>query len=389
MAILFRFVLVTCCSLSFATLAAQCSHDGVTLDYSFSGARVNQCEFQGDTVNLEITPENTPINNSPWYAFSLVSDAQKNIKVKIKYRHGSHRYHPKATYNGTSWQPLKYQIRSKQLVFNVAVSNKKQIIAGQEMITNAAYVGWAKQVAKQTNVELELLGLSTQKRDIHALVSRSVAPSNEWLVVIGRQHPPELTGAMAYFPFAESLLEDSKQASIFRQRFNILMVPNVNPDGVALGHWRHNVNGIDLNRDWGAFSQVETRLVRDKIERIVQDGGKIQFALDFHSTHDDVFYTMPTGIGLYPDQISKMWLNDLSKVQDHIKVVDKPGHNPNRGVFKQWIADTYAVHAVTYEMGDNSNRKQIYLGAKVAAKSLMKTMLSFDQQAYSANLNKQ
>jgi len=44
---------------------------------------------------------------------------------------------------------------------------------------------------------------------------------------------------------------DSELAREFRRRFSIIMVPLLNPDGVVLGHWRHNVNGVDLNRDGG------------------------------------------------------------------------------------------------------------------------------------------
>ena len=68
------------------------------------------------------------------------------------------------------------------------------------------------------------------------------------------------------------------------------MIPNMNPDGVEHGFWRHNMGGIDLNRDWGPFTQPETVLVRDQLDRFVQTGSpQLSLFLDFHSTDRDVF----------------------------------------------------------------------------------------------------
>ncbi len=52
------------------------------------------------------------------------------------------------------------------------------------------------------------------------------------------------------------------------------------------------------------------------------------------------------------------------------------GNTPNNGVSKRYFADNYNVHAITYEMGDETNRENIKIIAKNASTLLMKTMLS-------------
>ena len=93
-------------------------------------------------------------------------------------------------------------------------------------------------------------------------------------------------------PFVERLLARDELAEEFRRQFGILIVPNINPDGVYHGNWRHNVNGIDLNRDWGPFTQPETQLMRDELARFLEAGAARPYVfLDFHSTAHDVIYT--------------------------------------------------------------------------------------------------
>ena len=167
------------------------------------------------------------------------------------------------------------------------------MVAAQELITNEIYHKWLKAVVnKEPEYKLSKLGDSTQSRPIYQLEHST--ESNEWVVILGRMHPPEVTGALALFPFSQQLLFNKKQGTTFRKRFNILLIPNLNPDGVEHGHWRSNINGFDLNRDWNKFKQLETQLVRDRLEEIASNDGKIIFAIDFHSTKKDILYTMPT-----------------------------------------------------------------------------------------------
>ena len=40
------------------------------------------------------------------------------------------------------------------------------------------------------------------------------------------------------------------EAAVLRDRFIWKIVPCLNPDGVAIGNYRCNLAGVDLNRNW-------------------------------------------------------------------------------------------------------------------------------------------
>lgn len=362
-----------------------CEFDSVTFDLDFSGAALESCEQKGKfEYDLWVKPENTPINNSAWYAFKVSAETPQTIYINLKYRwEGYHRYPPKVSYDGTNWQLLAYkpkmgkvddEKREISAHFKLAVSDKPVWISAQEIINVADYDSRISNWQTANQLKRYQISESVEKRPIWALESN--ADSDKWLVMIGRQHPPEVTGALAMLPFVDTVLSKLTIAQKFRQQYNILIVPIVNPDGVENGHWRHNVGGKDLNRDWAERTQPETLGIHNRLQEIVAAGGKIEFALDFHSTWKNLFYTMPTDYeGLADPMFSETWLTNLGKTLPKFEVDERPGVSSNPGVFKQYVADTYNVHSVTYEVGDHADRNEISLVAKTSAMLLMKQML--------------
>ncbi|WP_416304963.1 M14 family metallopeptidase [Neptunicella sp. SCSIO 80796] len=364
--------------------ALACQFDDVTFDSDFSMARLDSCEkLDTHQYHIGIHPENEPVNPSPWYSFKVHSKQDATVRLKMTFNGNYPRYFPKISYDGVHWQGIPFSTENKAMWFSINTSQKPLWVSAQEVINNAEYEVWLNKMSALTaNAKLELLGNSEQGRPINALVQQT--PGNhEWLVVIGRQHPPEVTGAMALFGFSEAILTDKALQQRFSQRFNLLLVPDVNPDGVEQGNWRHNANGVDLNRDWKKFAQAETRLVRDKLASIVKAGGKIVFAVDFHSTYHDVFYTMPEDYPIAPKNLMNDWLAGLANnTKWAFKANVKPGSNPDNGVFKQFIADQYQVHAVTYEVGDNTNRQLIPYVAQQAARVLVDKLLATGEKDF-------
>jgi len=356
--------------------AQACNTGTVRITTDFSTARMDECSLVAENEYLiTLVPENTPINSSPWYAFKIQADQTTDITITMKVRGDEHRYPPKISVNGGAWQLQKHKIKGKRLIMNIVASPEPIIISAQEVINNQYYVDWAEKLMKNQQITHSLLGNSTQGRPIYKIEHRN-ENAKEWLVILGRQHPPEITGALALFPFVETLLSSSKLSQNYLKKYNVLVIPNINPDGVHAGNWRHNANGLDLNRDWNNFTQIETSLINNYLQQLVKQGQKIKFAVDFHSTKHDVFYSMPVDYGVEEPYFVKHWLGDLDKNMPNFDVVIKPGNNPGLGVSKQYFSDKFGVHAITYEMGDNTDRNKIKRIALHSANLLMSNMLS-------------
>ncbi len=364
--------------------SAFCEFENVAFYDDFDGARINDCKKTDNGVyELSTFPENQPINPSPWYAFKVAAKSEAtNVTIAIKAKDARPRYLPNVSIDGENWEKVPFWIKNQTLYFKTEVSTQPLFVAAQPMLVSANYQQWHKINRLSQKYEQIVIGESVQGRKIDALVHRN-AQNKEWFIVIGRQHPPELTGAFAAMDFIAAISEENALTEAFFERFNILIVPLLNPDGVANGHWRHNVNGVDLNRDWGKFTQPETKAVGQFIENNVSPNGNIVFALDFHSTQQDIFYTMPTDYGLEPQYFSEHWLQTLrDKRIGSFTVRERPGSAPGRGVFKQYIADNFGVHSVTYEMGDNTPRDMIRHIAQLSAETLMSQLLNTDKEAF-------
>lgn len=357
-------------------VAQSCEYPSVSFKADFSGGHLSRCKQLGERhYELVFLPENRPVNSSPWYAFEVAARSPQTLKLILTFDGDAPRYLPKISRDKQHWHQIAFQADSLGFHIELKTDNKPLWIAGQEILDNDYYDKWLSGV-KVKNVALIELGKSTQGRSVKALESK-YQNNTEWLLIIGRQHPPEITGALAMHPFVDNILGDSDLAKTFRQRFNLLIVPILNPDGVELGNWRHNASGIDLNRDWNKFEQQETRLINHYLETLLNDKNKLVMGLDFHSTKEDVFYTIPASAAIAPKNLVTDWLEDVQdKSKNFFKVRNKPGNAPGRGVFKQYIADTFQVHGVTYEMGDSTNRQLIKHMALVTSDSLMQTLIN-------------
>ena len=373
------------------------SKSGVFASNEFEGARLNDFyQVDDSTFVVEIEPENAPINNSAWYAFKLWSKEEKDIIIKLNYKDGSHRYRPKLSNDGINWQLLDTTLIIIDTT-NSSTSLKLKIgpdtlwVSAQELITSNYFKSWIDELSKLSFAEKKIIGYSSQGRPIYQLKFNSSKPSNNYVVVIGRLHPPEVTGSIALMTFVETIAGESDLAKKFRESFNLIVIPLVNPDGVDNGHWRHNANGVDINRDWVEFNQPEPRAVKNEIERIInEEKGQIKFFIDFHSTTENVFYNMSVESLKTADlseenflrqkaglELINTWLLNLQgKLPDfHVNIVDTLS-KPTSPASDRWLQTEYNVPAMTYEVSDSADRELIRKIAKTASIELMQILLA-------------
>lgn len=359
---------------------------GVTITSDFAGGRMSDCrQIDPRTFAVTVAPETEPINDSAWYAFQVRSDKPQSIRIQLRYLRGSHRYDPKISRNGRQWQCAAESIVSRdrhgrELHFDIAVDHETQWIAGQELLGSDEVSDWAKQLASRPDVTHHIIGHSVENREIEQL-NIGPADNRDSVFVVARQHPPEVTGAIGMMHFVDAIAADNAMAQRFRQRYCTRVVPTMNPDGVAHGHWRCNANGVDLNRDWSHFQQPETRAVRDEMLRCKRDeNGQVCLFVDFHSTFDDVFYTPPQASKLFPPGFTGQWLTALQTRFPDFRVNVDDQHNAHRSTSKAWVHRTLGVVAITYEFGDQTPRDVIADIAAGSAQEMMRLLLALPER---------
>lgn len=360
--------------------------NGIYASNDFDGARLNGMSLREDTlVTALITPENTPINGSPWYSFKIWADSDKQVELKLTYLNGyNHRYFPKISADGDDWRAMdstKVRIErtpdvSTNAIIDLTISRDTTWISAQEVITSTHVNSWMEALGAHSYVWPIQIGESSLGAQITGL-KVGEATDKAMIVVMSRQHPPEVTGYLAMQSFVETIAADTPLATSFRNNYNTYVIPLANPDGVKSGHWRHGHGGVDLNRDWGDFKHVETSAIRDYfLDKVAQSNGKIYFFADFHSTWEDIYYTID----------SEQKGNMPGLVPQLIRAVGKefPDYSPNirpsltRGktiTSSSYFFSTFGAESLIYELGDNTPRSFIREKGEVTATKLMEILM--------------
>ena len=362
------------------TTNKECSTDTVKIDFSFSGSGNLSCEvIKSDYIKIFINPElDDSINPSPWFAFRK-SEHSKSIKLALDYKNYHHRYHPKISIDKKSWNKIDEANISKKengkiVVIDFLPSSQKNYVASQELITNFWYNKWYNELENSGRVRREVIGFSVLKNPIPMFfVEKNI--NNPYILILGRQHPPEVTGAFAMRGFINQLLNKNSLSDSFLKNYNILFVPLMNPDGVMNGYWRYNENKKDLNRDWGIFIQPETDAVNKKLTELKNK--KLALFIDFHSTFKNLFYISDIAEESPMKNFLEDWLlgsrKSLSEANYKYEIINSL--NKDNGVSKNYIFNKYKIPSVTYEVSDNEDRDVIQQSSSILAINLMELLL--------------
>ena len=359
----------------------DCEAKGFTVTDGFPGARRGACTVRGGRkVRLDIPREDdNVVNPSPWFAFRIKPNGAGRATIILDYDTWQHRYAPKISEDGRSWRQLEPESvrlspRKQRATLRIPLGEGPVWVSAQELFLPEQYAARNLRIAQCYGVEVTELGLSAKNHPIHMFdINPSAADA---VILIGRQHPPEVSGAYAFYSFLESLLGPDPLATAFRERFRIIAIPLMNPDGVLSGNWRHNQGGVDLNRDWGAFTQPETKLVANLLDNLDRIGSVPRLFVDFHSTRRNLFYTQSDDEVTSPPGFTERWIEGAAgRLTNYAFTIEKRAVSAEANS-KNYMYQRYGIPSVTYEVGDETERRIASEAARIFAREMMRLMLS-------------
>ncbi len=354
---------------------AACRTASVSLHFDFDGASRSACSVTGERdFTLLVTPEHAPpINPSPWYAFRYEATGNAPVSVTLRYLGGDHRYAPKLAGKAGEWREVPVETAADGSSAVLRLPPGQGVVAAQEIVTPDDAAADLARWSAASGAPVFTLGRSHDGRPIGAIrLGRADAP--HLVILLGRQHPPEVTGALAMTAFIDALA--ARAASL--GDVQVLVVPMLNPDGVVRGHWRANRGAIDINRDWGDFTQPETRAVKVWLDALPTAVRPV-LMVDFHSTARNLFYVQGDEASPAQKRFLAAWLEGREQaVPGYSFTIEPRNANPGSGTAKNWFHANYAIPAYTYEVADTADRGATRKAAQELAASLPAALASLE-----------
>ena len=356
--------------------------DGVGATNNFSGSRLNKFDQINDsTYTATISPENAPINPSPWYAFKIWSKQDRTLNVKLQYGEYKHRYNPKLSIDGEHWTLLdstlvELGIDSTSATLQLNTSSDTLWVAAQEIQDSKRVGQWIESFRNNDLVTIGNAGKSALGRPLfHMNITKGKNYKKPTIIVISRQHPPEVTGFFAMKSFIETLVQEGSKNG-FLEKYRVMVYPLMNPDGADLGHFRHNTGGVDLYRDWSVYHQPEiAQITQHMVSETKKHKNNVLLGLDFHSTYRDVYYTPDESVKRKIPDFTKTWLESIRVQLDLEDINESPGKG-TQPTSSAWFNRQFGATGITYEIGDTTPREFIKKKGEISAKAMMDYFLN-------------
>ena len=355
-------------------IETTCKTIGARISFDFEGAPPSRCVIEGEReFSVLITPEHSPpINPSPWFAFRYETEGDQGLTIHLRYLGGDHRYPPRWS-DGTSSLLLPVELSADRKTATFTAPAGKAIISGQEIFDGTRHQNAIRRWSATAQSGVITLGRSHDGRPVEA-VRLGQADAPRLVVLLGRQHPPEVTGAIAMEAFVDRIVELLAANPELGKSYQFLVVPLLNPDGVARGHWRANLGGKDLNRDWGVFSQPETQSVKRWLDALPETISPI-LMLDFHSTHRNLFYVQDESEASETKPFLTAWLlGKEESMPGYPFSIERRDSSSGDGTTRFWFHSVYGIPAYTYEVADDADREAARAAARLLATDLPRAL---------------
>lgn len=321
-------------------------------------------------IRLALRPDNAS-DFAQWFYFRLQGAAYQNCVMHFEnaaqaaYPEGWEDYQACASYDRQNWFRVPTRYENGVLTIEHTPLANSIYYAYFEPYSSEQHLNLLGDAQGSGLCQIDDLGSTVEGRDMNLLTIGNQVQSDLKVWVIARQHPGE---TMAEW-FIEGLLarlldpQDATARALLDQA-TFYIVPNMNPDGSALGNLRTNAAGANLNREWLAPTlekSPEVYYVREKMRATGVD-----LFLDIHGDEaiPYVFVAGTEGVPAYNERIAALEAQFKAAFaaaspdfqDEHGYEKDAPGQ-ANLSMATAWVGENFGCLAYTLEMPfkDNHN----------------------------------
>ena len=306
---------------------------------------------------------------SQWFYFRLQGAAYQPCRIRIEnagqssYPEGWEDYQATASYDRSNWFRVPTRYEDGVLTIEHTPLAGSVYYAYFEPYSHEQHLNLLGDAQGSGLCQIDDLGSTAQGRDINLLTIGHQAASDLKIWIIARQHPGE---SMAEW-FAEGLLSrlldhQDPTARALLDCATFYIVPNMNPDGAALGNQRTNAAGADLNREWQNPSPERSPEVYAVRQKMHETG--VDLFLDIHG-EEALPYVFAAGCEGNPSYDARLAAleaafktalrqasPDFQDEHGYPKTV--PGQ-ANLAIAKSYVGETFGCLSYTLEMPFKDN----------------------------------
>lgn len=306
---------------------------------------------------------------SQWFYFRLQGAAYQPCRIRIEnagqssYPEGWEDYQATASYDRSNWFRVPTHYKDGVLTIEHTPLAGSVYYAYFEPYSHEQHLNLLGDAQGSGLCQIDDLGSTAQGRDINLLTIGHQAASDLKIWIIARQHPGE---SMAEW-FSEGLLSrlldhQDPTARALLDCATFYIVPNMNPDGAALGNQRTNAAGADLNREWQHPSPERSPEVYAVRQKMHETG--VDLFLDIHG-EEALPYVFAAGCEGNPsydaslaalEAAFKTALRQASPdFQDEYGYPKTAPGQANLAIAKSYVGETFGCLSYTLEMPFKDN----------------------------------
>ena len=298
-----------------------------------------------------------------WYYFELINLPHQPVTVDLVDLAGEYNYkgpvyavakgvRPVYSFDNIHWQnftdaQVSWDEREPHLTLRFTPEGGRVWIAHVQPYTNKNLTALLGDFSRNPYLQVQNVGHTVGGREMPLLtITNPQTPEKDkktiWLMF--RQHAWETGSSWACDGAVRFLLSEDAQAAQIRNRVIYKIFPMADPDGVAHGGVRFNVNGYDLNRNWdtpNAKTMPEIWGQRQAVLNWVDAGHHVDLFISLHNDETPEYIEGPAafhalGERVFHALVTMTTFNPTGPFRDAAETTTagKPGRmNVGQGLF--------------------------------------------------------